>query len=147
MNLSISDPAVQAFILHSAILAVKLLAMSPLTAIMRLTYKCFANPEDAKFLGGKVKLDHPSVERVRRAHLNDLENIPAFWVIGACYLTTGPSAAFANLLFRLFTVCRIVHTFVYAVVPFPQPTRAIVFLIAMGINFYMGLQVLLFYMI
>ncbi|CAK1548527.1 unnamed protein product [Leptosia nina] len=143
--LSISNPVVQAFIVHSAILGIKVLAMSGLTAIARMTKKVFSNPEDAKFLKGKVKFDDPTVERVRRAHLNDLENIPVFWVLGALYLTTNPAAAWAILLFRVYTVCRIVHTLVYAVVPLPQPTRAIAFLVPVVIKYYMGIQVVLYY--
>lgn len=143
--LSLNEPAVQAFIVYSAILALKLLALSTLTAMTRMLRGAFANPEDAKGLGGKVKYDDPAVERVRRAHLNDLENIPAFWVLGALYLTTGPAAAWATLLFRLSAAGRIIHTIVYAVVPLPQPARAIAFGIPYFINWYMGIQTVLYY--
>lgn len=146
VSLTLNNPVVQAYIVHSAILALKLLSLTVFTALARMTRRIFANPEDAKMLrGGKVKYDDPIVERIRRAHLNDLENIPAFWILGAFYVTTGPAATFATLLFRLFTVFRILHTIVYAVIPLPQPSRAIAFGIPYIIMLYMGIQVILYY--
>ncbi|KAF9795111.1 hypothetical protein SFRURICE_004483 [Spodoptera frugiperda] len=143
---ALNNPAVQSYILYSAILALKLLVLSPMTGVTRVIRGVFANPEDAKTIkGGKVKFDDPVVERIRRAHLNDLENIPAFWVLGALYVTTGPVAAWATLLFRAYTLGRILHTIVYAVVPLPQPARAIAFVVPAFISFYMGLQSYLLY--
>ncbi|XP_045542571.1 microsomal glutathione S-transferase 1-like [Papilio machaon] len=143
--LALSNPVVQSYIVYSAILALKLISVSTMTAIARMTRGVFANPEDAKPLKGKVKYDDPVVERFRRAHLNDLENIPAFWVLGALYLTTGPVAAWAMLLFRVYAVSRIVHTIVYALIPLPQPARSIAFLVPCLIKWYMGFQVALYY--
>lgn len=145
VSLSLDNPAVQSYLLYSAILALKILAMSALTAITRISRGVFANPEDAKALKGKVKFDDQAVERVRRGHLNDLENIPAFWILGALYLTTGPVAAWATLLFRVYAAGRILHSIVYCVVPLPQPARGLAFGIPMMISFYMGAQVVLYY--
>nr|ARM39012.1 microsomal glutathione S-transferase 2 [Cydia pomonella] len=145
MAISLQDAVVQSYIVYSAILALKLLAVSTMTSMKRISRKVFANPEDAVGLKGKVNLNDPEVERVRRAHLNDLENIPAFWLLGALYVTTSPVAAWATLLFRVYTVSRFIHTFVYAVVPLPQPARGIAFGIPYLIKWYMGIQVILHY--
>nr|UYI58582.1 glutathione S-transferase 11 [Grapholita molesta] len=145
MALSLQDPVVQSYIVYSAILALKLLSVSTLTAMKRISKKVYANPEDAVSLKGKVVLNDPDVERVRRAHLNDLENIPAFWLLGALYVTTAPVAAWATLLFRVYTAGRFIHTFVYAVVPLPQPARGIAYGIPYLIKWYMGIQVVLHY--
>ncbi|XP_041973589.1 uncharacterized protein LOC121729221 [Aricia agestis] len=145
MQLTLTSPVVQSYIVYSAVLALKLLFMSALTAATRLTKGIYANPEDAKTLGGKVKYDDARIERIRRAHLNDLENIPAFWVLAALYVTTGPVAAWATLLFRIFTLGRIIHTVVYAIIPLPQPARGLAFGIPMLTLFYMGSQVILYY--
>ena len=76
--------------------------------------KAFANPEDASGVpGSKVVLGDPDVERVRRAHMNDLENVIPFVLLGGLYLATGPSAGTAGLLFKVFTAARYIHTFVY----------------------------------
>ncbi|CAB3237279.1 unnamed protein product [Arctia plantaginis] len=143
--LTLNDPVVQSYIVYTAILALKMLAMSPMTATMRVMRGVFANPEDAKAGKGKVKFDDPIVERIRRAHLNDLENIPAFWVLAALYVTTGPAAAWATLLFRVFTVARIIYTIVYAIIPIPPPARGIAYVVALTVNFYMTVQVILYY--
>ncbi|VVC94191.1 unnamed protein product [Leptidea sinapis] len=143
--LNILEPAVRSFIFYSGVLGLKVLSMVVLTAKQRYRKNVFANEEDAKFKNGIVKYDDPDVERVRRAHLNDLENIPLFWVLGALYLTTGPSSALAITLFRAYTAGRILHTLVYAVKPLPQPARGIAFGIPMFITLYMGVSVLLYY--
>ncbi|KAJ2946388.1 hypothetical protein O0L34_g12432 [Tuta absoluta] len=144
--LPLDSPAVQSFILYSAILALKVLVMAPMTGMTRMRKGVFANPEDAKLTPkGKVKFDDPDIERIRRAHLNDLENIPAFWVLGALYLTTGPVAAWATLLFRVYAIGRILHTIVYCIVPLPQPSRALAFAIPLFIKFYMGFQIIMYY--
>lgn len=144
-KMDLSTPIVQSYILYSAILALKLLSVGTLTSLTRMVRGSYANPEDAKAGGGKVKLDDPAVERTRRAHLNDLENIPAFWILGALYLTTNPVAAWALMLFRAYTACRIVHTIVYAIVPLPQPARAIAYAVPYFIKLYMGANVVLYY--
>ncbi|XP_013144609.1 PREDICTED: uncharacterized protein LOC106108076 [Papilio polytes] len=143
--LALSNPVVQSYIVYSAILALKLISVSAMTTIARMTRGSFGNPEDAKAFRGKVKFDDPVVERIRRAHLNDLENIPAFWVLAALYLTTEPVAAWATLLFRVYTLCRIIYTIVYALIPLPQPTRSIAYGVPSIIKWYMGYQVALYY--
>ncbi|XP_013144610.1 PREDICTED: microsomal glutathione S-transferase 1-like [Papilio polytes] len=142
--LNVINPLFQAYIVYSAILTLKLIAVSSMTGYTRLTRRVFSNPEDVKNFRGVVKLDDPVVERTRRAHMNDLENIPPFWILGALYITTGPGLAWTTLLFRSFTVCRIIHTIVY-ILPVPQPSRAIAYGIPYIINWYMGIQVVSFY--
>lgn len=144
MAFSLDNPAVQSYMFYSGVLALKVMGMAFLTSRQRYAKKVFANPEDAA-RGGKVKFDDPDVERVRRAHLNDLENIPVFWVLGALYVTTGPSASLATTLFRVYTAGRVLHTFVYAVKPLPQPARGIAFAVPLFISFYMGVKVVQFY--
>ncbi|CAG9782996.1 unnamed protein product [Diatraea saccharalis] len=139
------SPVVQSYLFYSGVLGLKMLGTALLTSKARYTRKVFANEEDAIFSDGVVKVNDPEVERVRRAHLNDLENIPVFWVLGAIYATTNPSVSVALTLFRTFTVMRFIHTFVYAVKPFPQPTRGIVFTIPFLITAFMGLNIIIYY--
>lgn len=75
-----------------------------------------------------------------RAHLNDLENIPIFIVICTVYLLTNPSLSLAANLIRIFTLARIAHTLVYAVVVVPQPARTVSFGIGYFITIYMALM-------
>ncbi|CAG4922792.1 unnamed protein product [Colias eurytheme] len=145
--LSLSEPAVRSFIFYSAVLGLKMLFMSYLTGKQRFKKNVYANVEDAKARKGTVKYDDPDVERVRRAHLNDIENIPVFWVLGALYLTTGPSTFIATTLFRVVAACRILYTIVYAVKPIPPPARGIAFGIPLLASVYMGANVVLYYLL
>ena len=72
----------------------------------------YPNPEDTTY-GGTVSYADSDVERVRRAHQNDLENIPLFMLATHFYLTTNPSTVVATNLIRAFTCLRFAHTFVY----------------------------------
>ncbi|XP_021188923.1 microsomal glutathione S-transferase 1 [Helicoverpa armigera] len=144
-SISLDNPVVRSYLFYSGVLGLKVLGMSLLTARARYSKKVFANPEDAVAAQGKVKFDDPDVERVRRAHLNDLENIPVFWAVGALYVTTGPAAPLATTLFRAFTAGRVLHTFVYAVKPLPQPARGIAFGVPFLITIYMAFKVVQHY--
>lgn len=77
---------------------------------------------------------------ISRAHLNDLENIPIFFVAAWLYLLTEPNAAFAAMLFRIYTIARFVHTLVYAVVVVPQPARGIAFFVGSCVTGYMAVS-------
>lgn len=137
-------PATESFIVYSAILGVKVLVMGPLTGYYRKTKKVFASEEDAKAFNGVVKSDDPDVERVRRAHLNDLENIPVFWTLGALYLTTDPDPEVAKWLFRVYTAGRVLHTLVYAVKSIPR-VRGPAYGVSSLIAWYMGVKVISHY--
>jgi glutathione S-transferase len=82
------------------------------------------------------------IEFVFRAHQNDLENILPFLVIGFGYMLSDPSQLVAINLFRAFTVARILHTFVYAIIVLPQPSRALVWGLGYVITIYMAVVVL-----
>ncbi|XP_053693431.1 microsomal glutathione S-transferase 1-like [Sabethes cyaneus] len=139
------DPTVfRTYAFWASVLVLKTLAMAVLTARKRFAKKAFANPEDAKSTpGGKVNLADPDVERVRRAHLNDLENILPYLVIGFLYALSNPSVFLACNLFRLVGIARIVHTLVYAVFVIPQPARGLSWAVGYFITAYMAVQTML----
>jgi uncharacterized MAPEG superfamily protein len=56
----------------------------------------------------------PDVERSRRMQRNDLENIPAFLAAGLLFVAVAPPAWVAYLLFALFVLARLAHTWAYA---------------------------------
>ncbi|KAL1454202.1 hypothetical protein WDU94_010480 [Cyamophila willieti] len=82
---------------------------------------------------------------MRRAHLNDLENIPTFLVICLVYIMTDPGTMVACWLIRTFTLVRYLHTFVYAIYVLPQPSRAICFITGAVIQVYMAIIVIMNY--
>ncbi|XP_055608577.1 microsomal glutathione S-transferase 1-like [Uranotaenia lowii] len=132
----------------SVVLVLKMLLMSALTSLTRIRKKVFANPEDAATVSRKLQpvFNDPDVERVRRAHRNDLENILPYFLVSFLYLLTGPSVAFAANLIRAAALGRILHSLVYAVVVIPQPARFLSFALTMGITIYMGLQCVAYYL-
>ena len=140
---SVENPVFRAYVFYSCILVLKLFSLVFLTGRQRFTKNVFANPEDRKDKNSKIGTSDPDVERVRRAHLNDLENIPAFWITGLLYCLTNPSPFVAINLFRVFTACRILHTFVYAVVPVPQPARALAFAGGFVSTIYMAVSTIM----
>ncbi|KAK2581424.1 hypothetical protein KPH14_005099 [Odynerus spinipes] len=130
----------------SSILVIKMMLMILLTAYQRFTKKIFANPEDASLMPkAKVSLEDPDVERVRRAHLNDLENIVPWFIITYVWLMTGPSVWLAGVLIRTFAITRIIHTLVYAVFP-QQPARFLCFAVGYVVITYEALVSLLYYL-
>ncbi|XP_050073113.1 microsomal glutathione S-transferase 1-like isoform X2 [Anopheles maculipalpis] len=146
---TINETVLQSYLFWSSVLVMKMLLMSPLTSLTRVRKMAFANPEDASAVSKKLKpkLDDADVERVRRAHLNDLENILPFFVIGFLYQLTNPVPFLAINLFRAVAVSRILHTLVYAVVVIPQPARFLAFVGGMVPTAYMTLQTILYFMV
>ncbi|KAG9335181.1 hypothetical protein JZ751_005530 [Albula glossodonta] len=142
----IDSEVFMAFTTYATIVTLKMMFMSPLTAYFRLTRKAFSNPEDCrsgKTAEEKKKMlrSDPDVERVRRCHLNDLENIIPFIVIGLLYSLTGPDLHTAVLHFRIFVGARFFHTLAY-VVPLPQPSRGLSWIVGVVTTLSMAYRIL-----
>uniref|UniRef100_A0A8C5QWM4 Microsomal glutathione S-transferase 1 n=1 Tax=Leptobrachium leishanense TaxID=445787 RepID=A0A8C5QWM4_9ANUR len=106
----------------------------------------FANPEDVvlQSKGGDAKKylrSDVDVERVRRCHLNDIENIIPFIGIGLMYVFSNPDLFTALLHFRIFAGSRIFHTIAY-LTPLPQPSRALGWFVGYAVTISMGYRVL-----
>ncbi|KAM4748381.1 microsomal glutathione S-transferase 1 [Rhinophrynus dorsalis] len=122
-----------AFATYAIIVLLKMMLMSAATAYQRITKKIYANPEDASphSKGGDIKRylrTDEAVERIRRCHLNDIENIVPFIGVGLLYALSNPDLFTALLHFRVFTASRILHTISY-LTPLPQPSRALTWFI------------------
>src|SRR5512143_2480804 len=86
MNALLADPSMRLFALCAAILAIKMLLTANLTGILRTMRRVYATPEDYAFFGQQpVTTRDEQIERIRRAHQNDLENILPFFAIGYLY--------------------------------------------------------------
>ncbi|XP_019874614.1 microsomal glutathione S-transferase 1 isoform X2 [Aethina tumida] len=140
--LSLENPLLKTYFYYVSVLGLKMLLMSAMTGFQRFKTKSFANPEDAEPMKLKVRVND-AVERVRRAHLNDLENITVFFIISFAYIMTDPSVFITTMLFRVYTIARFIHTFVYAIVVCPQPSRALSWGVGYGITIYMGIATVL----
>ncbi|XP_056113458.1 microsomal glutathione S-transferase 1.1 [Rhinichthys klamathensis goyatoka] len=135
-----------AFSTYATIVILKMMVMSFVTSYYRLTKQVFANIEDTTLVKTTedrkklVRFD-PDVERVRRCHQNDLENIVPFVVIGLLYSLTGPDLSSALLHFRVFVGSRFIHTVTY-VMALPQPSRGLFFGVGLLATMSMAYRVL-----
>ncbi|XP_074654620.1 microsomal glutathione S-transferase 1-like [Tubulanus polymorphus] len=147
-TLSLENPVFAAYVFYSTLCILKMLLMVPLTVRQRYTNKVFSNPEDCKGLktrsGEKVQpvFDHDGVERVRRNHLNDIENIIPFIILAFFYLVINPDQTVAIYHFRIFLISRVLHTISYQC-HIPQPARGLSFMVGMIVNFSMAIQVVM----
>jgi glutathione S-transferase len=122
---SFSNPVFASLAGYSSMALFKMLGMSTYTMIQRFRTGNFATPEDDIYkqlmnqLGfsgsGMTGNKNDIVERVRNNHLNDLENIIPFVLIGIFYVGTRPKVDFALWHFRIFLLSRILHTIAYQV--------------------------------
>ncbi|XP_035914583.1 microsomal glutathione S-transferase 1-like [Anopheles stephensi] len=139
------EPAVfQAYAFWAAVLGLKMLLMSVLTGLLRGSKKVFSNPEDVK-PGGKLAYDDPDVERVRRAHRNDMENILPYFIISFLYMFTNPSITVAVNLFRLVALVRIGHTVFHVLVPVHK-FRGMAWATGFFTTVFMGVQIVLHFL-
>jgi uncharacterized MAPEG superfamily protein len=154
----LNDPVFAAFMFYGVLAVAKMTFVQWWTTVIRLTNKVTlvqrtrpvdlgsgiyvqtpALPEDYKpkvIENGKEKRGYSdlegrvdrNVERVRRLHLNDLENIPTFFILSFFYVLTGPSLFVAVWHFRLFVLGRVLHTIAYLLAL--QPHRSIAYTVA-----------------
>ncbi|KAL3870637.1 hypothetical protein ACJMK2_038684 [Sinanodonta woodiana] len=142
---SFDDPLFAQFAFYSGVVLMKTILMSVWTARHRISSNTYASPEDCKFFGDKdlkPKYDNQNVERVRRCHLNDLENVVPFVLIGVFYVMSNPNPAYALLHFRIFAGARLFHTIAY-LAPLPQPSRALAFGAGFLVNVSMAASVIM----
>ncbi|XP_067661845.1 microsomal glutathione S-transferase 1-like [Haliotis asinina] len=135
------NPVFPYFAFYATVVVLKTMAMSFVTAFHRITKKVFANAEDLVDKTKEKVSTHETVERVRRCHLNDLENVIPFVLVGLLYTASGPSLSSALLHFRIFTGARIFHTIAY-LFALPQPSRALGFFVGVIATVSMAYNVL-----
>ncbi len=119
-TLSLQDPLFATYAAAAAIMILKASSMSWLTVARMIQEKGgFRAPEDIR----KTPLNpapspqqlerNERVERIRRIHLNDLENIPFFLAAGFLYILTEPPLLLARLLLFGYVVTRLFHFAAY----------------------------------
>jgi glutathione S-transferase len=142
MDTLLNNPALRLFGVTYLILLLKMVAVGYATSFYRIRDKHFATPEDYRLQGLTPKAGiNEDVERARRAHQNDLENILPYFGVGLLYALTNPSLGMARLCFIGFTVSRILHSICYLLQL--QPWRTIVWSIAHGLLLLMTVSTLL----
>ncbi len=125
MHAILQNPTGHLYALCAAILVLKMAFTGSATGIVRIRRGAYITPEDYAFTGKTPGPPDETVERWRRAHQNDLENILPFLIIGFLYVLSGPSYGLAAFLFIIFTAARLLHTASY--IAQLQPWRTISF--------------------
>jgi uncharacterized MAPEG superfamily protein len=139
-------PAFQALVVISVLLALKMAAVAFVTAKARFDSKVVLNPEDAPVNpGAQARSEEAdSTLRAKRAHLNDVENIPVFMILALLFTFTGCSATAGWTYFGVYFVARMLHTIFYlrAVQPWRTAAFAIGQLTQLGIMVQLLMRVL-----
>ncbi len=119
-SLVLSNPVFAAYVAAAALLVLKMASMSWLTAYRMMKSRSgFRSPEDANPgifnpapRHGQLDRDE-YVDRIRRIHQNDYENIPPFLAIGLLYVLTGPDPGLAQVLLATYVISRLLHFAAY----------------------------------
>jgi glutathione S-transferase len=120
-KLSLQNPFFATYVIAATLMILKAVSMSWLTVVRMMQVKGgFRSPEDIR----KSPLNpepnpkqlelNERVDRIRRIHLNDLENLPFFLVAGFLYILTSPSLMLARVLLYGYVVSRLLHFAAYA---------------------------------
>lgn len=137
-----ASPALRLFGITFLILVLKMVAVGFYTSSIRIRRKVYATPEDYAFQGLTASGSRDAdIERARRAHRNDLENILPYFGIGLLYTFTNPTVVAASIYFIGYTVARILHSIFY--LGAMQPHRTIAFTVALLLMLAMLVQTLI----
>ncbi|WP_420397669.1 MAPEG family protein [Nioella sp.] len=142
------NPVFTSYVIAAAVTALKVMGQGWMTVWrMMRSGRGLASPEDAA-KGLLNPTPDPSqlerddyVDRSRRMHRNDLENIPAFWMAGFLFVLIDPAPWLAFALFYVFLFARAGHFWAYATAQ-SHEIRAAFYTIGSLIVIWMGAQVL-----
>jgi glutathione S-transferase len=119
-KLTLENPVFAVYVVAATIMILKAASMSWLTvARMVKVNGGFRSPEDLKKTPLNKEPDpkqlekNEYVDRIRRIHLNDLENIPFFLAAGFLYVLTNPSLLVAQVLLYGYVATRLLHFAAY----------------------------------
>jgi uncharacterized MAPEG superfamily protein len=115
------NPVFVTYMITGAIMVLKIMGQGWMTVYRMLKSNSgLASPEDLQ-VGLINKHPNPEqlepndyVDRSRRMHRNDLENIPAFLACGIMFVAANPSYLLANILMYGFVGARLAHSVAYA---------------------------------
>ncbi len=148
MPLSLDNPVFATYLVASALLVLKVMGQGWITVYRMLKVNAgYASPEDIR-KGAINKDPDPSqleineyVDRSRRMHRNDLENIPAFWAAGLLFVAIDPVLWLAQVLMYGFIAARLGHFWAYATQQ-THEVRATFYTVGSLIVIYMALHAL-----
>jgi len=146
--LTLENPVFQTYAIAAALMVLKIMLQGWMTVYrMMKSNSGLASPEDLQ-KGPINRNPDPSqlgindyVDRSRRMHRNDLENIPAFLIAGLLFVAVDPALWAAQLLMYGFVAARSAHFVTYATKQ-SHEIRATFYTIGSLIVIYMAMHVL-----
>lgn len=119
--LNLDNPVFFTYAIAAALGVLKVMGQGWMTVYRMMKVNAgFASPEDLQS-GPLNRAPSPEqlevndfVDRSRRMHRNDLENIPAFWVAGLLFVLTAPPLWLTQVLMFGFVLARALHALAYA---------------------------------
>jgi glutathione S-transferase len=148
-SLSLQNPLFTTYVIAATLMILKAVSMSWLTVVRMLQANGgFRSPEDLRRTplnpapDPKQLQSDERVDRIRRIHLNDLENIPFFLVAGFLYVLTQPSLLLARALLYGYVVSRLLHFGAYLTAR-THDTRAALWTVGSVILVFMTCRTLL----
>lgn len=146
--LSNDNPVFVTYAIAAALMVLKVMGQGWMTVYrMMKSNSGLASPEDVQ-RGLLNKSPNPDqlaindyVDRSRRMHRNDLENIPAFLAAGLIFVTVDPELWLARGVFYGFVLARLAHFAAYATKQ-PHEVRATFYTIGSVLVIYMALHAL-----
>lgn len=119
-ELSLQNPLFVTYTIAATLMILKAASMSWLTVYKMMKENGgFRSPEDLRKTplnpSPNPKQIEPNerVDRIRRIHLNDLENIPFFLAAGFLYVLTSPDVLIAKCLLYGYVITRFLHFLAY----------------------------------
>ena len=119
-TLSLQNPLFATYVIAATIMIIKAASMSWLTVARMMQVKGgYRSPEDLEKTPLNPEPDptqlepNDAVDRIRRIHLNDLENIPFFLAAGFLFILTQPSLLLAQVLLYGYVATRMLHFLAY----------------------------------
>ena len=148
-KLSLQNPLFATYVIAATLMILKAVSMSWLTVVRMMGARAgFRSPEDLRKTPLNPAPDprqlepDERVERIRRIHLNDLENLPFFLSAGFLYVLTDPSLLLAQALLYGYVVSRFLHFLAYLTAR-THDTRATLWTIGSLILIFMTVRTLI----
>jgi glutathione S-transferase len=118
---TLANPVFVTYAIAASLMVLKIMLQGWITVVRMMANDAgLASPEDLK-PGPANRNPRPEqlapnadVDRSRRIHRNDLENIPAFLAIGLLFVAIAPPLVAAQWLMYGFVVARLLHTIAYS---------------------------------
>jgi len=146
--LTMGNPVFVTYMIAAALMILKIMGQGWMTVYRMIASDSgLVSPEDLRT--GLINRDpraeqlelNDYVDRSRRMHRNDLENIPAFLACGLLFVTAEPSATLASILMYTFVGARLLHTLAYTTKQ-SHEVRATLYTIGSAIVVFMAVYVL-----